>query len=75
MALDGNAGGTIIAGMTVRGTSIGIDETVTVLTVTSQSSITLSSAQTLLDNETLVFETIQTAVRKYEFVEYPGTIF
>ena len=75
VALDGNAGGTIIAGMTVRGTSIGIDETVTVLTVTSQSSITLSSAQTLLDNETLVFETIPTAVRKYEFLEYPGTIF
>ena len=75
VALDGNAGGTIIAGMTVRGTSIGIDETVTVLTVTSQSSITLSSAQTLLDNETLVFETIPTAVRKYEFLEYPGIIF
>ena len=75
VALDGNTGGTIIAGMTVRGTSIGIDETVTVTAVTSQSAITLSSAQTLLDNETLVFETTPTAVREYEFLEYPGTIF
>ena len=75
VALDGNAGGTIVSGMTVRGTSIGIDETVTVITVTSQSAITLSSAQTLLDNETLVFETIPTAVRKYEFLEYPGITF
>ena len=75
VALDGNAGGTIAIGMSVRGTSIGIDKTVTVTAVTSQSAITLSSAQTLLDNETLVFETIPTAVRKYEFLEYPGTIF
>jgi hypothetical protein len=75
VALDGNAGGTIAIGMTVRGTSIGIDETVTVTAVASQSSITLSSAQTLLDNETLVFETIATAVRQYEFLEYPGIIF
>jgi len=75
VALDGNAGGTIAIGMTVRGTSIGIDKTVTVTAVTSQSAITLSSAQTLLDNETLVFETTPTAVRKYEFLEYPGIIF
>jgi len=75
VALDGNAGGTIIAGMTVRGTSIGINETVTVISVISQSSITLSSAQTLLDNETLVFETTPTAVREYEFLEYPGITF
>jgi len=61
--------------MTVRGTSIGIDETVTVTAVTSQSAITLSSAQTLLDNETLVFETTPTAVREYEFLEYPGITF
>ena len=75
VALDGNAGGTIVIGMTVRGNSIGVDKTVTVTSVTSQSAITLSSAQTLLDNETLVFETTPTAVRQYEFLEYPNTIF
>jgi hypothetical protein len=75
VALDGNAGGTIVSGMTVRGNSIGVDKTVTVTSVTSQSAITLSSAQTLLDNETLVFETTPTAVRQYEFLEYPGITF
>ena len=75
VVLDENAGGTIEIGMSVRGTSIGIGETVTVTEVTSQSLITLSRAQTLLDNETLVFETTPTAVRKYIFLEYPGTIF
>jgi hypothetical protein len=73
--LDGNSGDVILVGMTVRSNSIGLSNTVTVLSVTSQNSITLSSAQTLLDNEVLVFQSAATAVRQYQFLEYSGITF
>jgi hypothetical protein len=73
--LDGNSGDVILVGMTVRSNSISLSNTVTVVSVTSQNSITLSSAQTLLDNEVLVFESAATAVRQYQFLEYPGITF
>ena len=52
VVLDGNSG-TIVVGMTVTGTSI--SGSVTVATVTDQNNITLSSAQTLPDDEVLTF--------------------
>ena len=52
VTLDGNSG-TIGVGMTVTGT--GISGTVTVSAVSSQNSITLSSAQTIADDVTLTF--------------------
>ena len=73
--LDGNSGDEILVGMTVRSNSIGLSNTVTVVSVTSQNSITMSAAQTLLDNEVLVFESAATAVRQYQFLEYPGITF
>jgi hypothetical protein len=73
--LDGNSGDVILVGMTVRSNSISLSNTVTVVSVTSQNSITLSAAQTLLDNEVLVFESAATAVRQYQFLEYPGITF
>lgn len=73
--LDGNSGDEILVGMTVRSNSISLSNTVTVVSVTSQNSITLSAAQTLLDNEVLVFESAATAVRQYQFLEYPGITF
>ena len=73
--LDGNSGDEILVGMTVRSNSISLSNTVTVVSVTSQNSITLSSAQTLLDNEVLVFQSAATAVRQYQFLEYPGITF
>jgi hypothetical protein len=73
--LDGNSGDVILAGMTVKSNSISLSNTVTVVSVTSQNSITMSSAQTLLDNEVLVFESAATAVRQYQFLEYPGITF
>ena len=45
--------GTIVAGMIVTGT--GISGSVTVTTVTNQNTLVLSSAQTLVDNASLVF--------------------
>ena len=75
VTVDGNAGGTLAIGMIVKANSISLGTTVTVTAVTSQTSITLSSAQTLLDNETLVFESVPTAVRTYNFVEYPDIKF
>jgi len=45
--------GTIVAGMVVTGT--GISGSVTVTTVTNQNTLVLSSAQTLVDNASLVF--------------------
>ena len=52
-ALDGHANEPIQVGMTVTGS--GISGTVTVSAVASQSSITLSSAQTLSNDVTLTF--------------------
>tara|TARA_E500000331_G_scaffold181910_1_gene175293 strand:+ start:98 stop:664 length:567 start_codon:yes stop_codon:yes gene_type:complete len=53
VALDGHANEPIQVGMTVTGS--GISGTVTVTAVASQSSITLSSAQTLSNDVTLTF--------------------
>ena len=75
VTLDGNAGGTLAIGMSVRSNNISAGETVTITAVASQTSITLSSKQTLLDNETLVFESAPTSVRTYKFLEYPGVTF
>lgn len=75
VTLDGNAGGTIAIGMTVRGTSISLASTVTVTAVASQTSITISSVQTLLDDETLMFQSAATDVTEYTFLEYPGITF
>jgi hypothetical protein len=72
--LDGNSGDEILVGMTVRSNSISLSNTVTVVSVTSQNSITLSTAQTLLDND-VVFRSAATAVRQYSFLEYPGELF
>ena len=74
VTLDGNAG-TIAVGMRLKGNSISVSETVTVTVVTSQTSITISSAQTLLDNEVLVFASSPTEIREYVFKEYPGVTF
>ena len=74
IALDGN-NGTIAVGMRVRGNSISADDTVTVTAVASQTSITISSAQTLLDNELLVLASSPTEIREYTFLEYPGITF
>jgi hypothetical protein len=74
ITLDGNSE-TIAVGMRVRGNSISESDTVTVTVVTSQTSITISSAQSILDNEVLVFASTSTAIRKYVFQEYPGTTF
>ena len=75
VALDGNAGNDIAIGMVVRSNSISQGTRVTVTSVTDQSTIILSTAQTLLDNEVLVFESAGTAVRQYQFTEYPGITF
>ena len=75
VSLDGNAGDDIAIGMVVRSNSISLATTITVTSVIDQSTITLSTAQTLLDNEVLVFESVPTAVRTYTFVEYPDVIF
>ena len=74
ITLDGNSE-TIAVGMRVRGNSISESDTVTVIAVASQTSITISSAQSILDNEVLVFASTPTAIRKYVFKEYPGTTF
>jgi len=74
VTLDGN-NGTIAVGMRVRGNSISADDTVTVTAVASQTSITISSAQTLLDNELLVLASSPTEIREYTFLEYPGITF
>ena len=75
VALDGNAGGSLAIGMSVKSNSIADDAAVTITSVTDQTSIVISSAQTLLDNEVLVFESAPTAVRQYTFIEYPGVTF
>ena len=74
ITLDGNSG-TIAIGMRLKGNSISADDTVTVTVVTSQTSITISSAQTLPDNEVLVFASTPTEIREYIFLEYPGITF
>jgi hypothetical protein len=75
VALDGNAGDDIAIGMVVRSNSISQGPRVTVTSVTDQSTIILSTAQTLLDNEVLVFESAGTSVTQYQFTEYPGITF
>ena len=75
VVLDGNAGDDIAIGMVVRSNSISVGTTVKVTSVTNQSTIVLSTAQTLLDNEALVFESAGTVVRQYKFTEYPGITF
>ena len=64
LTLDGNAGSDIAIGMRLKGNSISADDTVTVTVVTSQTSITISSAQTLPDNEVLVFASSPTTIRE-----------
>ena len=75
VVLDGNAGDDIAIGMVVRSNSISLNTAVTVVSVTNQSTIVLSTAQTFLDNEVLVFESAGTSVRQYQFTEYPGITF
>ena len=67
VVLDGNAGDDIAIGMVVRSNSIPQDRIVTVTSVTNQSTILLSTPQTLLDNEVLAFDSLATAVREYKF--------
>jgi hypothetical protein len=74
ITLDGNSG-TVAVGMIIKGNSIGVNASVRVTAVASQTSITISTAQTLLDNEVLVFAAAPTAIREYIFKEYPGIIF
>jgi hypothetical protein len=74
ITLDSNSG-TIAIGMRLKSNSISAGATVTVSTVASQTSITISSAQTFPDNEVLVFASTPTEIREYNFKEYPGTIF
>jgi len=75
VTLDGNAGNDIAIGMVVRSNSIDQGRIVTVTSVTNQSTILLSTPQTLLDNEVLVFDSLADPVRIYKFVEYPGVNF
>ena len=74
VTLDGNVG-TIALNMSLKGNSISISDNVTVTAITSQTSITISSAQTFLDNEVLVFASSPTEIREYTFKEYPGVTF
>ena len=75
VVLDGNVGDDIAIGMVVRSNSIPVNTTVTVTSVTDQSTIVLSTPQTFLDNEVLQFKSVPTGVRQYSFLEYPGEIF
>ena len=75
VTLKGNAGSSIAIGMTVRANSIALNRVITVTSVTDQSIIVLSAPLTFLIDETLVFESAPTAVRKYNFLEYPGINF
>ena len=75
VTLDGNTGDDIIIGMVVRSNSIPQGRIVTVTSVTNQSTILLSTPQTLLDNEVLSFDSLATPVRIYKFIEYPGVDF
>jgi hypothetical protein len=54
LVVDGNSGDDIVVGMQVTGT--GISGKVTVVSVSNQTDITLSSAQTLSDNTVLTFQ-------------------
>ena len=75
VTLDGNTGDDIIIGMVVRSNSIPQGRIVTVTSVTNQSTILLSTPQTLLDNEVLAFDSLAASVRVYKFIEYPGVDF
>ena len=75
VTLDGNTGDDIIIGMVVRSNSIDQGRIVTVTSVTNQSTILLSTPQTLLDNEVLAFDSLADPVRIYKFIEYPGVDF
>ena len=75
VVLDGNAGDDIAIGMVVRSNSIPQGRIVTVTSVTNQSTILLSTPQTLLDNEVLAFDSLADPVRIYKFIEYPGVDF
>ena len=75
VTLDGNTGDDIIIGMVVRSNSIPQGRIVTVTSVTNQSTILLSTPQTLLDNEVLSFDSLAKPVRIYKFIEYPGVDF
>lgn len=68
LTVDNNSG-TITAGMVVTGS--GISGTVTVSSLTSQTSITLSSAQTLADDVTLTFTSgLGNTTRKLKIMTY-----
>ena len=73
--LDGNAGNDISIGMVVRSNSIAQGTKVTVTSVTNQSTILLSTPQTLSDNEVLSFDSLASTIRVYKFLEYPGVDF
>ena len=75
VSLDGNVGEDITIGMVVRSNSIPVNTTVTVTSVTDQSTILLSTPQTFLDNDVVEFQSLSTGVRQYSFLEYPGEIF